>query len=141
VKSESLHQELHALGESKTVYKTEYDQAILEKFPNPYKDIDYEIEVITHEFSNLCPKTGQPDFATIEIQYSPDEWCLESKSYKLYIFSFRSEGAFHEEVTNRIARDLFNFLKPNWIRVVGKFNARGGITFHPTVTLRKEDFE
>lgn len=138
---ESLHQELHALGEGKTTYKTEYDPNLLEKFPNPQQEIEYIIEIEAPEFSNLCPKTGQPDFATIFVTYSPAEWCLESKSFKLYIFAFRSEGAFHEEVTNRIAKDLFNFLKPNWVQVTGAFNPRGGIKFWPTVVLRKEDFE
>lgn len=130
--------DLKALGESKTTYPMTYDPTSLESFPNPQTDVEYVIEIEAPEFTCLCPKTGQPDFGEILISYAPDLLCLESKSLKLYLFSFRQTGAFHEDVTNRIARDLYNLLNPNWVQVTGKFKARGGITFHPTVRLEKD---
>lgn len=126
---------LKSLGNANTIYPVKYDASLLEAFDNPQANNGYIIEINAPEFTCLCPKTGQPDFATIEIKYSPRLLCVESKSFKLYLFSFRNEGAFHEEVTNRIASDLFKLLKPRWIEVFGKFYARGGITFHPKVTL------
>lgn len=133
--------DLKSLGSGSTEYKTKYDKSLLEKFQNPQTDHEYVIEIEAPEFTNLCPKTHQPDFATILISYSPDKWCLESKSLKLYLFSFRDEGMFHEFVTNLIAKDLFELLQPHWVQVTGKFNARGGITFWPTVRLNSEDYQ
>lgn len=135
----SLHKDLKSLGSNKTEYPTQYDRELLERFPNPQTEIEYVIEIEAPEFTCLCPKTGQPDFATILISYSPDGWCLESKSLKLYLFSFRQVGMFHEAFTNLVAKDLFHLLEPRWIQVTGKFNARGGITFHPTVRFNKDD--
>jgi len=103
----------------------------LETFPNPSPDRDYEIRFECPEFTCLCPMTGQPDFATIRIRYVPDRLCVELKSLKLYFWSYRSEGAFHEAVTNRILDDLRSALKPRRIEVEGDFLVRGGI--HTTV--------
>lgn len=99
----------------------------LETFPNPSPERDYEIRFDCPEFTCLCPKTGQPDFATIRIRYVPDERCVELKSLKLYLWSFRDEGAFHEAVTNRILDDLVAALAPRRLTVVGDFWVRGGI--------------
>jgi 7-cyano-7-deazaguanine reductase len=103
----------------------------LETFPNPKPARDYVIRFETDEFTCLCPKTGQPDFATIRVEYIPDELCVELKSWKLYLWSYRNEGAFHEAVTNRILDDLVAAVKPRRARVEGDFNLRGGI--HTTV--------
>ncbi len=100
----------------------------LETFPNPKRDRDYVIRFDCPEFTCLCPKTGQPDFATIKIEYVPDELCVELKSWKLYLWSYRDEGAFHEAVTNRIADDLVAAVAPRRARIEALFNVRGGIT-------------
>ncbi len=101
---------------------------ILEVFENPNLDRDYTIEHIAPEFTSLCPKTGQPDFATIILEYIPNELCIELKSYKLYLNSYRNEGMFFEAVTNKILDDLIEVLKPSYMRVLAKFNVRGGIS-------------
>ncbi|MHC4263427.1 MAG: preQ(1) synthase [Planctomycetota bacterium] len=100
----------------------------LETFPNPAPERDYVIRFDCPEFTCLCPKTGQPDFATIRIEYVPDERCVELKSLKLYLWSFRDEGAFHEAVTNRILGDLVAACAPRRMKVTGDFWVRGGIT-------------
>ena len=99
----------------------------LETFANPSLQRDYTIRMTIPEFTCLCPKTGQPDFATLEIEYIPDELCVELKSLKLYIWSYRDQGAFHEAVTNKILDDLVVCLNPRFMRVTAKFNVRGGI--------------
>ena len=99
----------------------------LETFPNPKPGRDYEIRFETPEFTCVCPMTGQPDFATIRIAYTPAKKCVELKSLKLYLWSFRNEGHFHEAVTNRILDDLVAALKPKRMTVVGDFLVRGGI--------------
>lgn len=99
----------------------------LETFANPKPDRDYTIRIDVPEFTCLCPKTGQPDFATIHIEYVPAELCVELKSLKLYMWSFRDEGAFHEAVTNEILDDLVTAMAPNFLRVRAEFNVRGGI--------------
>ncbi len=104
----------------------------LETFANPRPARDYEISFECPEFTCLCPRTGQPDFATILIRYVPDALCVELKSLKLYLWSFRDEGHFHEDVTNRILDDLVDLLKPRRMTVIGDFNIRGGI--HTVVT-------
>jgi 7-cyano-7-deazaguanine reductase len=101
---------------------------ILESFPNPNPERDYLIRFNCPEFTCLCPKTGQPDFATIHIEYVPDALCVELKSLKLYLWSYRDEGAFHEAVTNRILDDLVAAVRPRRARIEGAFNVRGGIT-------------
>jgi 7-cyano-7-deazaguanine reductase len=100
---------------------------MLETFPNPNPERDYEVRFDCPEFTCLCPLTGQPDFATIRIRYTPDQRCVELKSLKLYLWSFRDEGAFHEAVTNRILDDLIASLAPRRVSVEGDFLVRGGI--------------
>jgi 7-cyano-7-deazaguanine reductase len=107
----------------------------LESFPNPSPDRDYEIEFLCPEFTCLCPKTGQPDFATIEIRYVPDETCVELKSLKLYLWSYRDVGAFHEKVTNDILDDLVAVTQPRRMEVVARFLVRGGITTNVRATF------
>ncbi len=99
----------------------------LETFPNPMRERDYTIRMKVPEFTCLCPKTGQPDFAIFNIEYVPDQLCIELKSLKLYFWSFRNEGAFHEAVTNRILDDLVRACAPRFMRLTGDFNVRGGI--------------
>ncbi len=106
----------------------------LQTFPNPRPERAYEIAMECPEFTCVCPMTGQPDFATIRIRYVPAARCVELKSLKLYLWSFRDEGTFHEAVTNRICDDLVAALAPRWIEVVGDFAVRGGI--HTVVTAR-----
>ena len=108
--------------------------SVLETFPNPCAERDYEIAFECPEFTCVCPKTGQPDFATIRIRYVPDQKCVELKSLKLYLWSFRDVGAFHEKVTNDIGLDLQRLLQPRRMEVIGEFKVRGGI--HTTVTVR-----
>ncbi|HUT41298.1 MAG TPA: preQ(1) synthase [Gammaproteobacteria bacterium] len=99
----------------------------LETFPNPQPDRDYTIRIRVPEFTCLCPKTGQPDFATLHLEYVPDAYCVELKSLKLYVWSFRDEGAFHEAVTNRILADLVAACEPRYMRLRAEFMVRGGI--------------
>jgi 7-cyano-7-deazaguanine reductase len=99
----------------------------LETFENPHPDRDYSIHIHTPEFTCLCPKTGQPDFALLDLDYIPDALCVELKSFKLYIWSYRDEGAFHEAVTNRILDDLVAATQPRFMRLTAKFNVRGGV--------------
>ena len=99
----------------------------LETFPNPMRERDYTIRMKVPEFTCLCPKTGQPDFAIFNIEYVPDQLCIELKSLKLYFWSFRNEGAFHEAITNRILDDLVCACAPRFMRLTGDFNVRGGI--------------
>ena len=99
----------------------------LETFPNPQPERDYTIRIRVPEFTCLCPKTGQPDFATLHLEYVPDRLCVELKSLKLYVWSFRDQGAFHEAVTNRILADLVAACAPRFMRLTAEFNVRGGI--------------
>ena len=105
----------------------------LETFPNPHPERPYRIRFECPEFTCLCPKTGQPDFATIRIEYIPAATCVELKSLKLYMWSYRDQGAFHEAVTNQILEDLVAAVAPRWLRVEGDFMVRGGI--HTVVTV------
>ena len=109
----------------------------LETFPNPARETDYTIRMTLPEFTCLCPKTGQPDFATFELEYVPDELCIDLKALKLYMWSFRDQGAFHEAVTNQIADDLAGACAPRFLRLAGKFNVRGGIYTTVVVERRK----
>ncbi len=99
----------------------------LEIFDNPNPERDYTIRITLPEFTCLCPKTGQPDFATLELEYVPEESCIELKSLKMYIWSFRDEGAFHEAVTNEILSDLVKACQPRFMRLTAEFNVRGGV--------------
>jgi 7-cyano-7-deazaguanine reductase len=112
-------------------------QKNLETFPNPRPERDYHIAFDCPEFTCLCPLTGQPDFATIRIEYVPDALCVELKSLKLYLWSYRDEGAFHEAVTNRILDDLVAAVRPRRLKVVGDFAVRGGITTVVTAEYEK----
>ena len=109
----------------------------LDTFPNPNPERDYEIRFECPEFTCLCPKTGQPDFATIRIRYIPDRLCVELKSLKVYLWSYRNEGAFHEAVTNAILNDLVATIRPRFAEIEGDFFVRGGI--HTVVTARHRD--
>jgi 7-cyano-7-deazaguanine reductase len=109
----------------------------LETFANPARAADYTIRMTLPEFTCLCPKTGQPDFATLELEYVPDELCVELKSLKLYLWSFRDRGTFHEAVTNQIADELARACAPRFLRLTGKFNVRGGIYTTVVVERRK----
>jgi 7-cyano-7-deazaguanine reductase len=110
------------------------DNKLLEHFPSPFdENTEHTVLIEAPEFTSLCPKTGQPDFATIVVEYVPNDRCVESKSFKLYLGSFRMHGEFHEACVARIANDLINLLHPAYIRVVGQFTPRGGIKFWPTV--------
>lgn len=119
---------LTLLKKGETRYPTSPEEAKLETFENANQQRSYWITFQTSEFTSLCPITGQPDFATITIEYIPDQLCVESKSLKLYLFSFRQIGTFYEEIVNRIYSDLFEQLKPRRLLVNGDFTARGGIT-------------
>jgi 7-cyano-7-deazaguanine reductase len=111
----------------------------LTTFPNPNAERDYEIAFEAPEFTCLCPMTGQPDFATIRIRYVPDAKCVELKSLKLYLWSYRDEGTFHEAVTNKIANDLIAALDPRFLYVEGDFYVRGGIKTVVKVEHRKSE--
>jgi 7-cyano-7-deazaguanine reductase len=113
----------------------------LETFPNPQPDRDYTIRIRVPEFTCLCPKTGQPDFATLHIEYVPDAQCIELKSLKLYVWSFRDEGAFHEAVTNRMLADLVAACQPRFMRLRAEFNVRGGIYTDVVAQHRQSDWQ
>ena len=121
---------LKALGR-KTEYRTDYAPEVLETFENRHQDNDYWVEFLCPEFTSLCPITGQPDFAEIRIRYIPDRRMVESKSLKLYLFSFRNHGDFHEDCVNIIMKDLIRLMDPRYIEVLGLFTPRGGIAIHP----------
>ncbi len=112
----------------------------LETFPNPAPERDFHIHIEIPEFTCLCPKTGQPDFATLFLDYIPDRKCVELKSLKLYIWSFRNEGHFHEAVTNRILTDLVGALDPRFMRLTAKFYVRGGIFTNVVAEHRQKDW-
>ena len=109
----------------------------LEAVPNAHPDRDYEVAMAIPEFTCVCPITGQPDFATIRIRYVPDQHLVELKSLKLYMWSYRDEGAFHEDVTNRILDDLVQAVRPRWAEVTGDWNVRGGIKTEVRATYGK----
>ncbi|MFD1019357.1 preQ(1) synthase [Thalassobacillus hwangdonensis] len=122
---------LSHLGSQGTSYSFEYDPSALETFDNQHPYRDYFVKFNCPEFTTLCPKTGQPDFATIYISYIPDIKMVESKSLKLYLFSFRNHGDFHEDSVNTIMNDLIELMAPRYIEVWGKFTPRGGISIDP----------
>ena len=121
---------LQQLGR-KTEYKMDYAPEVLETFENKHKDNDYWVQFNCPEFTSLCPITGQPDFAEIKIAYIPAERMVESKSLKLYLFSFRNHSDFHEDCVNTIMKDLVKLMQPKYIEVVGLFTPRGGISIYP----------
>ena len=119
------------LGNGKTSYSMDYAPEVLETFPNKHPDNDYFVKFNCPEFTSLCPITGQPDFATIYISYVPGPRMVESKSLKLYLFSFRNHGDFHEDCMNIIMKDLIKLMDPKYIEVWGKFTPRGGLSIDP----------
>lgn len=121
---------LKALG-SKTKYKMDYAPEVLETFENKHPTNDYWVQFNCPEFTSLCPITGQPDFAEIKIAYIPQKLMVESKSLKLYLFSFRNHGDFHEDCVNIIMKDLIQLMQPKYIEVIGLFTPRGGISIYP----------
>ena len=122
--------ELTLLGK-KTDYRQDYAPEVLEAFTNRHPERDYRVHFDCTEFTSLCPITAQPDYATIYINYIPDVRMVESKSLKLYLFSFRNHGAFHEDCVNIIMKDLIELMDPRYIEVVGDFTPRGGISILP----------
>ncbi|MCD7721634.1 MAG: preQ(1) synthase [Prevotellaceae bacterium] len=131
MKNESRKDEgLRALG-SKTTYRQDYAPEVLETFENRHRENDYWVVLRCPEFTSLCPITGQPDFAEIVIRYLPDVRMVESKSLKLYLFSYRNHGDFHEDCVNKIMKDLVALMQPRYIEVEGRFRPRGGISIHP----------
>lgn len=121
---------LKSLGK-KTVYRDDYAPQVLETFENRHKENDYWVRFNCPEFTSLCPITGQPDFAEIRISYIPGDRMVESKSLKLYLFSFRNHGDFHEDCVNTIMKDLIRLMEPKYIEVTGYFTPRGGISIWP----------
>jgi len=128
---EKRAKEVTSLGSQNTNYKFTYDKSLLEVFENIHQDKDYWVTLNIDEFSALCPKTNQPDFATLIINYIPNVDMVESKSLKLYLFSFINSGEFHEDVVNKIGKDLIELMKPKYLEVVGLFYPRGNISIHP----------
>lgn len=129
------------LGSKNNVYTFDYNPGLLERFENKHKDNDYFVKFNCPEFTSLCPITGQPDFAAIYISYVPDTWMVESKSLKLYLFSFRNHGDYHEDCMNIIMKDLVRLLEPRYIEVWGKFTPRGGISIDPYCNYGKTGTE
>lgn len=119
------------LGNQGTTYGNDYNPGLLETFPNKHPENEYLVTFNCPEFTTLCPKTGQPDFGKIIINYIPRERMVESKSLKLYLFSFRNHGDFHEDCVNIIMKDLIRLMDPKYIEVTGLFTPRGGISIHP----------
>jgi len=130
--------ELNLLG-AKTEYLQEYTPGVLEAFTNKHLENDYWVHFDCPEFTSLCPITHQPDFATILIDYIPDIKMVESKSLKLYLFSFRNHGAFHEDCVNLIMKDMIRLMDPKYIEVKGIFSPRGGISIHPFCNYGRKD--
>jgi 7-cyano-7-deazaguanine reductase len=129
---------LNALGRQ-TEYSSNYAPEVLETFANRHPENDYRVHFNCPEFTSLCPITGQPDFATILIDYIPDLRMVESKSLKLYLFGFRNHGAFHEDCVNLIMKDLIRLMDPKYIEVTGIFTPRGGISIHPYCNYGRPD--
>ena len=127
------------LGIQNTKYETEYNPGVLETFVNKHPDQDYVVTFDAYEFTALCPRTGQPDMAKIVISYIPNERMVESKSLKLYLFSYRCAGSFHEDCVNQICKDLVALMQPKYLEVRGIFAPRGGIAIFPFSTYVSPD--
>lgn len=136
-KGEDGMQDVTLLGNQNVKYSFDYKPDVLETFNNKHPDVDYWVKFNCPEFTSLCPITSQPDFATIYISYVPDIKMVESKSLKLYLFSFRNHGDFHEDVVNIIMKDLIKLMEPRYIEVWGKFLPRGGISIDPYTNYGK----
>ncbi|MBR6944738.1 MAG: NADPH-dependent 7-cyano-7-deazaguanine reductase QueF [Prevotella sp.] len=131
---------LKSLG-GNTLYADDYAPQVLETFENQHPDNDYWVQFNCPEFTSLCPITGQPDFAEIKIMYIPDKRMVESKSLKLYLFSFRNHGDFHEDCVNTIMKDLIRLMDPKYIEVRGLFTPRGGISIYPYANYGRKGTE
>lgn len=129
---------IKTLGSQNVEYRMDYAPEVLETFPNKHPNNDYFVKFNCPEFTSLCPMTGQPDFATIYISYVPGERMVESKSLKLYLFSYRNHGDFHEDCINTIMKDLMDLMDPKYIEVWGKFTPRGGISIDPYCNYGKK---
>lgn len=135
---EKRDKEVSQLGAGHTEYKYEYAPELLETFENVHPEMDYWVTLNADEFTSLCPKTNQPDFGTLIINYIPDFKMVESKSFKLYLLSFINSGEFHEDVVNKIGKDLVTLMQPKYLEVVGLFYPRGNISIHPTFSYCNE---
>lgn len=133
--------DLTLLGARKTQYPTDYDPSVLETFVNKHPDNEYLVSFTCPEFTSLCPITGQPDFAKIIINYIPRTRMVESKSLKLYLFSFRNHGDFHEDCVNIIMKDLVRLMDPRYLEVIGRFTPRGGISIVPFANYADDDHQ
>lgn len=129
------------LGNQKTKYEKDYNPNVLETFVNKHPEREYLVTFNCPEFTSLCPKTGQPDFAKIVINYIPNERMVESKSLKLYLFSFRNHGDFHEDCVNIIKNDLVKLMQPKYLEVIGIFYPRGGISIYPFTQYSDKEHE
>ena len=139
-RNEAELQGVSLLGNQNTKYKYDYDPSVLETFVNKHPYNDYVVTFDAYEFTSLCPKTGQPDLAKIIINYIPNEKMVESKSLKLYLFSFRNHGDFHEDCVNIIMKDLVKLMQPKYLEVRGIFAPRGGIAIFPFSTYVNPEF-
>lgn len=132
------------LGNQSTRYEFDYNPELLEKFEKKFEDSVEDEQIVNldcFEFCSRCPKTGQPDFATIHISYIPEKWCVESKSLKLYLFSYQTHGDFHESCVHMIMQDLVDLLQPRYLEVFGDFNSRGGISILPLSIYADENHQ
>jgi len=136
----TIQHNLKNLG-SKTVYPKDYDSSVLETFENKHFDSDYMVSFVCPEFTALCPITNQPDFGKIIINYIPDKKMVESKSLKLYLFSFRNHGSFHEDCINVIMKDLVRLMEPRYLEVKGEFMPRGGISIVPFANYANDKYQ
>ena len=141
MRSDEELKDIKKLGNSHTEYPFDYDPGLLETFENKHADNDYVVTLDCPEFTTLCPKTGQPDFGHIVISYIPRTRMVESKSLKLYLFSFRNHGDFHEDCVNIIMKDLWNLMDPKYIEVKGMFRPRGGISIWPFANMSAPEYE
>jgi len=136
-KADKRFDKLTLLAKSETRFPDSPSLAFLETFDNMYKQRNYEITFNCPEFTSLCPVTGQPDFGDITVRYIPDELCVESKSMKIFLFSFRNHNTFHEEAVNKILDEIVDKAKPKWCEVVGEFRPRGGIALSVKAEFKK----
>lgn len=141
MRNEEELRRLSLLGNQGTAYPVDYNPGLLETFDNKHPDNEYVVNFDCPEFTTLCPKTGQPDFGHIYITYIPRHRMVESKSLKLYLFSFRNHGDFHEDCVNIIMKDLWHLMEPRYIEVKGYFMPRGGISINPFANMGDEEHQ
>lgn len=140
MRNEAELERISLLGSNQTEYPVDYNPGLLETFDNQHQDNDYIVTLDCPEFTTLCPKTGQPDFGHIIISYIPRVRMVESKSLKLYLFSFRNHGDFHEDCVNIIMKDLWKLMDPKYIEVKGLFRPRGGISIWPFANMSSSEY-